>query len=74
MEFELVPTVILLSVASALLVFCGYMGQRPMNPKRGPRMLPWRFFMLLLTVVVMLLIVHVLNLLGFSTGQQQPRY
>ncbi len=74
MEFELVPTVILLSVASALLVFCGYMGQLPMNPKRGPRMLPWRFFMLLLTVVVMLLIVHVLNLLGFSTGQQQPRY
>lgn len=75
MEFDLVPTVILLCVTSALTVFCGYMGQRPMNPKRGPRMVPWRFLMLLLAVMTMMLIVHVLNLLGFTTGQQQqPRY
>ncbi len=74
MEIDLVPTVILLCLASALATFCGYMGQRPMNPNHGPRMVPWRFLMLLLVVVAMMLIVHVLNLLGFTTGQQQPRY
>jgi len=74
MEFDLVPTVILAVVASALAVFCGYMGQRPMNPKKGPRMVPWRFLMLLLVVGAVMLVVHVLNLLGFTTGQQQPRY
>lgn len=74
MELELIPTVILTCIASALTIFCGYMGQRPMNPKRGPRMVPWRFLMLLLVIVAMMLGGHVLTLLGFVTGQQQPRY
>jgi hypothetical protein len=74
MELELVPTVILACVTSGLAVFCGYMGQRPMNPKRGPRMVPWRFLMLLFVVAAIMMIVHLLNLLGFATGQQQPRY
>ncbi|WP_443748664.1 hypothetical protein [Asticcacaulis solisilvae] len=74
MEIELIPTVILSCVASALAIFCGYMGQRPMNPNRGPRMVPWRFLMLLFVVAAMMLIVHLLNLLGFTTGQQQPKY
>ena len=31
----------------ALAVGSGWMGARPPNPHRGPRMVPWRFIMLL---------------------------
>lgn len=74
MDFELVPTLILLAVTSVLAIFCGYMGQRPIDLKKGPRMVPWRFLMLLLALVTLLLVVHVLNLLGFATGQRQSSF
>jgi len=69
MELELVPTVILACVTSGLAIFCGYMGQRPMNPQKGPRMVPWRFLMLLFVVVAIMMVVHMINLLGFATGR-----
>jgi hypothetical protein len=30
-----------------LAVFAGWRGARPPDPRRGPRMAPWRFIMLL---------------------------
>ena len=66
MELDLIPTVILFGVASTLAVFCGYMGQRPMDLKRGPRMVPWRFFMLLMVLGAVLMVVHLRSLLGFA--------
>ena len=35
-----------------LAVVCGWLGARPINVLKGPRMVPWRFLMLLLVVVL----------------------
>ncbi len=72
MELELIPTVILFGVASALAIFCGYMGQRPMDLKRGPRMVPWRFLMLLMVLAALMMAIHVLGLFGIRTGPPPP--
>jgi hypothetical protein len=66
MELDLIPTVILLGVASALAIFCGYMGQRPMDLKRGPRMVPWRFLMLMMVLGALLMAIHLRSLFGLA--------
>lgn len=48
----------------ALGVFAGWRGARPWDPRRGVRMMPWRFIMLLSGVGVVVLLVHVGTLLG----------
>jgi hypothetical protein len=58
-----------LTTAGAL---CGWRGALPPNPHRGPRMLPWRFMMLVCVAVDFMLLVHVVNLLGFHTGRWTP--
>jgi hypothetical protein len=70
MELSLTLTVSLLIVSGLLTFLFGYMGQRPMNPAKGPRMVPWRFMMMMMFMVCIVLIVHTLNLIGFKTGQQ----
>lgn len=50
-------------------LFAGWRGARPPNPHKGPRMMPWRFLMLLAAAGAILLLVHVINLLGFTTGR-----
>lgn len=69
MELNLTLTVILSLVSALLTFFFGYMGARPMDIHKGPRMMPWRFMMLLMMTVTLFLIVHVLNLLGIHTKQ-----
>jgi hypothetical protein len=66
MELDLIPTVILFGVASALAIFCGYMGQRPMDLKRGPRMVPWRFLMLMMVLGALLMGIHLRSLFGLA--------
>ncbi|ESQ85919.1 hypothetical protein AEAC466_01695 [Asticcacaulis sp. AC466] len=68
MELDLPITAILTVVAALLTTFFGFMGTRPMNPKKGPRMVPWTFLMLLTFTATMFLIVHVLNLIGVQTA------
>jgi hypothetical protein len=59
-----------LGVAFALLaLICGWRGARPPNPHGKPRLVPWRFLMLLLAAGVMLMVVHLVNLLGVKTGR-----
>jgi hypothetical protein len=61
-----------LAIAAALLVLAvvsGWMGARPPNPHRGPRMAPWRFIMLLAVAGLLLMVVHLVNLMGVSTGR-----
>jgi len=53
----------------ALAVLSGWLGARPPNPHRGPRMAPWRFIMLLSAAGALLMIVHLVNLLGVTTGR-----
>jgi hypothetical protein len=60
-----------LAIAAGLLaitVFAGWRGARPSNPLKGPRMIPWRMIMLLSAACLLPMIVHVLNLVGVTTG------
>ncbi len=52
----------------ALAVFAGWRGARPPNPHKGPRLMPWRFLMLLAAAGLLAMLVHAVNLLGLSTG------
>jgi hypothetical protein len=54
---------------ASLAAFCGWRGARPPNPHAGPRMTPWRFLMIASAAVVLMLVVHVVNLLGATTGR-----
>jgi hypothetical protein len=53
----------------ALAVFAGWRGARAPNPLKGPRMIPWRMIMLLSAAGLLPMIVHILNLLGVTTGR-----
>ena len=67
MELTLPLTVILTIVCGLFTALCGYMGSRPMNLHKGPRMVPWTLLMLLAFTVTLFLIVHLLNLIGIQT-------
>ncbi len=66
---DLPLTAILTIVFALFAAGSGYMGARAPDPRRGPRMLPWRFMMLLGVLAVMLLAVHLLTLLGLKHDQ-----
>ena len=55
---SLTLTLILLAASLALLVFAGWRGAQLPNVVKGPRMVPWRFVMLLAGVLAFLLLVH----------------
>ena len=67
MDLPITLTVIAAFVALAL--FCGWRGARPPDPGRGPRLMPWRFLMLLAAAGAILMLVHAVNLLGVTTGR-----
>lgn len=60
----LTTTLILLGVALAVMLFCGWRGARPPDPMKGPRMMPWRFIMIGAAAAAMLLLVHLTTLFG----------
>ena len=63
------PLTLSIGAAALVSVFVfGWLGARPPNPHKGPRLVPWRFLMLLAAAGVMLMAVHVINLLGVVTG------
>ena len=57
-------TLILLAVCAVLAVFTGWRGARPPNFAKGPRMMPWRFLMVLFAALGSLLLIHVVGLLS----------
>ena len=63
--------VTLIAIASAigLTVLFGWLGARPPNILKGPRLIPYRLLMLLTAAGVMILMVHAVNLAGFKTGR-----
>jgi hypothetical protein len=65
---ELTLTLTLGAVLLALTVFCGWMGARPPDFKRGPRLVPYRFIMLMGAAGLIVVLVHLVNLMGVSTG------
>ena len=61
-------TVELIAAFVALALFCGWRGARPPDPRRGPRLAPWRLLMAVSAVGAVFLAAHLLNLLGLQTG------
>ncbi|MGV8929828.1 MAG: hypothetical protein ACOH1E_08740 [Brevundimonas sp.] len=57
-------TLVLLAGSFALAVFAGWRGSRPWDLRRGVRMIPWRFIMLLSGVAIMILAIHLGTLMG----------
>lgn len=50
----------------ALAVVAGWRGARPPNPHRGPRMVPWRFIMLLSAAALLGTLTWLVRLLGWT--------
>jgi hypothetical protein len=66
-----------LAISAGLLVLtlgAGWLGARPPNPHKGPRMVPWRMIMLLSAAVLMVVLAHLLNLVGVTTGRGGQPY
>lgn len=66
---SLTLTLSLLAGVLAFAVFAGWRGARLPDPMRGPRLVPWRFLMMLAACGALVLLVHVVNLLGVETGR-----
>jgi hypothetical protein len=56
-------------VAAAMAIVFGWLGARSPDPKRGPRLIPWRMLMALSAAMALLMIVHLANLAGVTTGR-----
>ena len=67
---DLQLTLIILAISVVVAVVSGWRGALPPNIKKGPRMMPWRFLMLLCASLVMLLLIHLIALMG---GGSVPR-
>jgi hypothetical protein len=60
-------TLILLTVSTAVAVFSGWRGARPPDLSKGPRMMPWRFIMLVAGALTFLLLIHLASVLSGRT-------
>ncbi|MDP1913875.1 hypothetical protein [Brevundimonas sp.] len=61
---SLTLTLVLLAAALGLAVFAGWRGSRPWDLRRGVRMIPWRFIMLLSGAAILILAIHLGTLMG----------
>jgi hypothetical protein len=62
-------TLIAAAVAAVLTALFGWAGARAPDPRRGPRIVPYRFLMVLSATVLVLIVVHMVNLAGMMTGR-----
>ncbi len=53
----------------ALALLAGWRGARPPNPMKGPRLIPWRFIMVLSSALAMIFLFQAARMAGF----QPPR-
>ena len=51
----------LLAASLVLMVFAGWRGSRPPDLIKGPRMIPWRFIMLLSAALAVFLLIHLVR-------------
>ena len=61
-------TLILIGVFAAGFGLAAWMSGRPPNLARGPRMIPWTLIAILCAATEVFLLAHLVNLLGFETG------
>lgn len=62
-------TLSIFAAVLALVLFCGWRGSRASDPSRGPRMFPYHLVMICGCAVLLMLLVHMLNLGGATTGR-----
>lgn len=62
-------TLMLAAAFAAVAVLTGWLGSRPPNPHRGPRLIPWRFLMLLSAAVLLFTLGHAVRLLGAGAAR-----
>jgi hypothetical protein len=62
-------TLCVIAALAALALFCGWRGAQPPNLVRGPRLVPWRLIMVSAAAGLLVFTVHLVNLLGFTTGR-----
>ena len=67
MDFQ--TTAIVAAAGALLTAACGWLGARPPNLNRGPRLVPYRLLMMLGVTFVILMLVHLVNLAGVTTGR-----
>ena len=65
---SLTATLIILAISGGLFIFASLRAKRPADPLK-PRLLPWRTIIIIAGAVAIFMIVHLVNLLGFQTGQ-----
>ncbi len=65
-------TLALLVLSGGMTVFAGWRGAQSPDPLKGPRMVPWRFVMLLSGAVTVLLLIHLAALAGAPTRSVLP--
>jgi hypothetical protein len=63
------PTLAALAACFAVALICGWRGARPPDLARGPRLIPYRFLMLLAGAAVVLLLIHIRTLAGLGSDQ-----
>ena len=68
-QMELARTLGFAAVLLALAVLAGWLGSRPPNPHRGPRLAPWRFIMLLCAASLMFVLGHAVRLAAAGFGK-----
>ncbi len=56
-------TLSIAGVALALTLWFGWLGARPVKPLSAPRLVPWRFMMMVALVGVIAMLVHAVALL-----------
>ncbi len=67
---NLTLTLVLLAASAVFGLICGWRGAKPTDIHKGPRMMPWRFLMLLCAALAMLLLIHLIALLGGGSAQR----
>ena len=56
-------TAVFLGVAAGLALVFGWLGARPPNPLKGPRLIPYRALMLACAALALLLAIHAVGFL-----------
>jgi hypothetical protein len=66
---DMTTTLAVLAAAAGVFGYGSWRAAQPADPLR-PRLIPWRPLILTAGVVVILMLVHLVNLAGVTTGQR----
>jgi len=61
---DVIITLLLIAAAVGLAALFGWLGARPPNPLKGPRMVPYRLLMILCAAAVLVLATHLAGVVG----------